>query len=285
MNASISGLACSRAEIWFSCSVGSASSPTNSEITSPSNVSARPSQRSSRAMLVCSWRPQRIVVTPSSLKRSPGALAGDDLVLADVGDGAELLPVVEPGVERVQRDAGFDDRLAAAAETPSGSASEIAIPSEPSAMAASMACDCASASLFEPKYVTSTPRSAAACSTAFWTTAQNTPSSPWVMTWKCRSSPCDTSTVSPGAAGGPGCFGPRGRALGAAGGGPGVTGRGVRSAGGRCGAPGVRRRCPPPSRRRRPCTRRRRASRRPAPTLRNGIASDQWIPLWLLVVG
>ena len=45
----------------------------------------------------------------------------------------------------------------AAALTPSGSASEIAIPSEPSAMAASIACDCTSASLVEPKYVTATP--------------------------------------------------------------------------------------------------------------------------------
>ena len=61
------------------------------------------------------------------------------------------------------------------------------MPLEPSAMAASMAWDWASASLFEPKYVTSTPRSAAACSTAVWTTDQKTPSSPWVMTWKCRS--------------------------------------------------------------------------------------------------
>ena len=71
ITASMSGSACRMAEIWFSCSVGSASRPTNSETTSPSNVEARPSHRSSRAMFVCSWRAQRIFVAPSSLKRSP----------------------------------------------------------------------------------------------------------------------------------------------------------------------------------------------------------------------
>ena len=71
----------------------------------------------------------------------------------------------------------------AAAVTPAGSASEIAIPDELDAMAASISWDCASASLLEPKYTTSQPIAFAASRTATSTTDQNTPESPWVITW------------------------------------------------------------------------------------------------------
>ena len=77
-------------------------------VMSPPNVEAAARQRSSSAMLPGSWMTQIALVTPASVSCSPGGLAGDGLALADVGDGPEVLPVVDAGVDRDDRDAGVD---------------------------------------------------------------------------------------------------------------------------------------------------------------------------------
>ena len=71
----------------------------------------------------------------------PGALAGDRLVLADVGDRAELRRLVAAGVDRDDRDAGRDGRLDRLLSA-SGLAIETTRPSTFWSTAASISCAC-----------------------------------------------------------------------------------------------------------------------------------------------
>ncbi len=52
-----------------------------------------------------SWLMHITCVAPASARRAPGARAGDRLVLADVGDRADLLVDVGAGVDGDDRDA------------------------------------------------------------------------------------------------------------------------------------------------------------------------------------
>ena len=70
-----------------------------------------------------------------------GSLAGDRLALADVGDRAEVLPLVDAGVDRDDRDAGGDGLLDAVLEAV-GLAIETTRPSYLSATALSISVHC-----------------------------------------------------------------------------------------------------------------------------------------------
>ena len=108
MKPSIAGSAASAAAIWFCCSVWSASRPTNcgDDLTL---------ERVGEAVAALFERHVRLFLTSAQdlgrtqvVEALTRALAGDELGLADVGEGADLLVVVRAGVERDHRDAGGD---------------------------------------------------------------------------------------------------------------------------------------------------------------------------------
>ena len=74
-------------------------------------VSAAPSQRCCRPMLLASWIGQRTLVAPSSCELLAGLLARDELVLADVGEGVQVLEDRAARVHGHQRDARLVGRV------------------------------------------------------------------------------------------------------------------------------------------------------------------------------
>ena len=64
-------------------------------VSVPLNVDFAPAQRCSRPTLPASWMTHSAFFTPGVVELLTGGLAGERLALADVGDRAELLPLVD----------------------------------------------------------------------------------------------------------------------------------------------------------------------------------------------